>query len=290
MKACPGSRNRLTTFCRRLATMTDLAGKTAENLTLVRKNRPLVHNITNFVVMQFTANVLLACGASPVMAHAANEVEEMVDLADSLVLNIGTLTDDWVLTMIKAGRRANDLGKPIILDPVGAGATGLRTNSARALLAQTWVSVVRGNVSEILALTGGEYTTRGVDVDTGHCLDQVNEPARKLARELGTTLAITGVRDLVTDGHRTLLIEGGHPLMPFVTGSGCAATALIGAFHAVDKDPLSAAATALAFYGVAGESAGNRAEGPGTFALHLLDALYTLQPDEVEARSRITRG
>lgn len=268
--------------------MPELAGKVAENLRKIRESKPLIHNITNFVVMNTTANVLLACGASPVMAHANNEVEEMVDLASALVLNIGTLTDEWVITMIKAGRRASDLDKPIVLDPVGAGATALRTNAARAILFQTWISVVRGNASEILALADHESNTKGVD--SVHSVADAADEACTLARELGTTLALTGSTDLVTDGRRTLTIEGGHPLMTAVTGTGCSASALIGAFLSVDKDPVTAAATALAFFGVAGETAGAKAAGPGTFMIHLLDALYTLSPEEVEARSRISRG
>lgn len=268
--------------------MSALAGKTAENLSKIRETKPLIHNITNFVVMNFTANALLACGASPVMAHADNEVEEMVEHAGALVLNIGTLTDAWVSSMIKAGRRASELGKPIILDPVGAGATNLRTNAAKAILAQTWVSVIRGNASEILSLAGQHSAAKGVDA--ADSLADAALAAGALARELGTTLAITGEVDLVTDGRRTLTIEGGHSLMPYVTGTGCAATALVGAFHAVDKDPVSAAATALAFLGVAGETAGAKSSGPGSFMIHLLDALYTLSPDEAEARSRIRQS
>ncbi len=268
--------------------MSALAGKIAENLNKIRATQPLIHNITNFVVMNFTANVLLASGASPVMAHADNEVEEMVEHAGALVLNIGTLTDAWVGAMIRAGRKASELGKPIILDPVGAGATSLRTNAARAILAQTWVSVIRGNTSEILSLAGQDSITKGVDAT--HALTDVSETAPLLARELGTTLAVTGPIDLVTDGRRSLIIEGGHSLMPRITGTGCAATALVGAFHAVDKDPVSAAATALAFFAVAGETAGAQAQGPGSFVIHLLDALYSLSPEEVEARCRIRQG
>ncbi|WP_310601334.1 hydroxyethylthiazole kinase [Desulfobulbus sp.] len=268
--------------------MSALAGKAAENLKKIRDSKPLIHNITNFVAMDTTANVLLACGASPVMAHADNEVEEMVDLAGALVLNIGTLSDDWLITMIKAGRRASTLGKPIVLDPVGAGATALRTNAAKAILFQTWVSVVRGNASEILSLSGQDGSTRGVD--TTHSVADASDEAGRLARELGTTLALTGATDLVTDGRRTLTIEGGHRLMPYVTGTGCSASALVGAFLSVDNDPLTAAATALAYYAVAGEIAGTRAAGPGTFAIHLLDALYALRPDELEARCRIAPG
>jgi hydroxyethylthiazole kinase len=268
--------------------MSVLAGKTAENLIKIRANKPLIHNITNFVVMNYTANVLLACGASPVMAHAENEVEEMVAFAGTLVLNIGTLTDAWIGAMLKAGRKATALGKPIIFDPVGSGATTLRTNAARQILAETKVSVVRGNASEILSLAGQNSKTKGVE--SIHSVADAAATAGQLARELGTTLAITGPTDLVTDGKRIVTIEGGHSLMPFVTGTGCSATAIIGAFLAVDTDPVSAASTGLAFFGIAGEKAGTTATGPGTFMINLLDALYTLTPEEVARRCRISEG
>ena len=265
--------------------MSDLSQKAAENLRAIRLSKPLIHNITNFVVMNYTANALLACGASPVMAHAENEVEEMVAYAGSLVLNIGTLTDVWVAAMLKAGRRATTLGKPIILDPVGSGATRLRTETAKSILAWTKVSVVRGNASEILSLAGQGSATKGVD--STDSIEDAGRAAGLLARELGTTLAITGPTDIVTDGHRTLIIEGGHALMPYVTGTGCSATALVGAFHAVDPDPVSAAATALAFFGLAGERAGAQADGPGTFQIRLLDALYNLSPEDLAKGCRI---
>jgi hydroxyethylthiazole kinase len=265
--------------------MSQLSGKAAENLTAVRRIKPLIHNITNFVVMNPTANALLACGASPVMAHAENEVEDMAAFAGALVLNIGTLTDAWVASMLKAGRKATELGKPIVLDPVGAGATALRTQAAKAILAETRVGIVRGNASEILSLAGQHSSTKGVDAT-----DSIEDAARaagRLALELGTTLAITGPTDLVTDGRRTLVVEGGHALMPFVTGTGCTASALVGAFHAVDPDPVVAAATALAYFGLAGERAGARAEGPGSFQVHLLDALFAITPEELAAGCRI---
>lgn len=259
--------------------------KAADNLRALRQTKPLIHNITNFVVMNYTANALLACGASPVMAHAENEVEEMVAYAGALVLNIGTLTDLWVSSMLKAGRKATALGKPIILDPVGAGATELRTEAAKSILAWTKVSVVRGNASEILSLAGQNAATKGVD--STNSIEEAAKGAGALARELGTTLAITGPTDLVTDGHRTLVIEGGHSLMPYVTGTGCSATALVGAFHAVDPDPVSAAASALAFFGLAGERAGALADGPGSFQIHLLDALFNLTPEDLARECRI---
>lgn len=266
--------------------MLDWAGKTAENLRKIRENKPLIHNITNFVVMNYTANVLIAMGASPVMAHAENEVEEMVAFAGSLVLNIGTLNDRWVDAMVLAGKRATALGKPIILDPVGSGATGLRTAAAKRILTETTVSVVRGNASEVLSL--GVTHVGGKGVDAIHAVDDAEAVAKELAGTLGTVVAITGPVDLVTDGERVVRITGGHCLMPVVTGTGCSATAVIGAFLAVDPDALSAAATGLAFFGIAGEEAGGRSAGPGTFMINMLDALYTLSPEEVAGRCRFT--
>lgn len=266
--------------------MLDLVGRTAANIQKIRENKPLIHNITNFVVMNYTANVLLAMGASPVMAHAEGEVEEMVGFAGALVLNIGTLTDRWVDAMVLAGKKATALGKPIVLDPVGSGATAMRTAAAKRILAETKVSVVRGNASEILSLGTGQ--TGGKGVDSLHAVDDAGETARQLALALGTTVAITGPTDLVTDGKRVVRVTGGHHLMPVVTGTGCSATAIIGAFLAVDPDPLSAAATGLAFFGVAGERAGAAATGPGTFMINLLDALYCLTPDEVAGRCLFT--
>jgi len=257
----------------------------ARNLAAVRDKRPLVHNITNFVVMNFTANALLAMGASPVMAHAAGEVEEMVSLAGALVLNIGTLTEEWVESMIRAGRKAFACKIPVILDPVGSGATTLRTRSARRIIAETRPTVVRGNASEVLSLTDASSKTRGVD--SAHSVGAATAAARSLALELGATLAITGPEDLVTDGTRVIRITNGHPLMARVTGTGCAATVIIGAFLAVDPDPVGATATALAYFGLAGEVAARHAAAPGSFMIQMLDALYTITPEQLEEECRI---
>jgi len=265
--------------------MTEFGPKAAANLAALRENKPLIHNITNFVVMNYTANALLAMGASPVMAHAINEVEEMVSFAGALVLNIGTLTDDWVAAMIKAGKKATNLDTPIILDPVGSGATALRTAAAKKIIDQTRISVIRGNASEILSLRDENSKTKGVD--SIHSVDEAAATAAILARELGTTLAITGAVDLVTDGRRVVRVANGHRLMGFVTGTGCTATAAIGAFLSVDEDPLTAAATALAFFGVAGEIAAEAAAAPGSFMIQLLDALYTLTPATLAQRCSI---
>ncbi len=265
--------------------MANLSDKAAENLALVREKKPLIHNITNFVVMNYTANALLAMGASPVMAHARNEVEDMVSFAGALVLNIGTLTDEWIESMIKAGIKASAQGTPIILDPVGSGATPLRTNSARRIIDQSNISVIRGNASEILSLRHEESKTKGVD--SLHSVDEAADTARILAEELQTTLAITGPVDLVTDGRRIVRVSNGDPLMGFVTGTGCTATTVIGAFLAVDEDPLRAAATALAFFGLAGETAGKAATAPGSFMIQMQDALYNISPTELREGCKI---
>ena len=265
--------------------MTSLSDKAAENLAALREKKPLIHNITNFVVMNYTANALLAMGASPVMAHAQNEVEDMVSFAGALVLNIGTLTEDWIASMIKAGKKATALGKPIILDPVGSGATALRTNSAKKIIEAAAVSVIRGNASEILSLRHEGSGTKGVD--SVHSVDDAAETAKILAQALTTTLAITGPVDLVTDGRRVVRISNGHPLMGFVTGTGCAATATIGAFLAVDHDPVSATATALAYFGLAGEVAGQSASAPGSFMIQMLDALYNITPEMLKEGCKI---
>lgn len=267
--------------------MMNLSEKAAENLNLVREKKPLVHNITNFVVMNYTANVLLAMGASPVMAHSEDEVEEMVSLADALVLNIGTLTKTWISSMIKAGKRASELGTPVILDPVGSGATSLRTNSARKITRETDISVIRGNASEILSLSHDDSKTKGVD--SIHSVKEAAEPAKTLACELKTTLAITGPVDLITDGDRIIHVSNGHPLMSYVTGTGCAATSVIGAFSSVDGDPVSATATALAFFGLAGEVAGKKASAPGTFMTEMTDALYAITPEKLRIGCKISQ-
>ena len=265
--------------------MNDLNEKAAQTLTAIREKKPLIHNITNFVVMNYTANALLAMGASPVMAHAQNEVEDMVAFAGALVLNIGTLTDDWIHSMIKAGRKASELQTPIILDPVGSGATALRTDSAKKLIADTRVSVIRGNASEILSLRHAESKTKGVD--SIHSVDEAARTATVLAQELDTALAITGPVDLVTDGSRVLRIKNGHPLMGYVTGTGCTATVTIGAFLAVDDDPVSATATALAYFGLAGEVAAQNADAPGSFMIQMIDALYTITPEALAEGCKI---
>ncbi|MFH1033018.1 MAG: hydroxyethylthiazole kinase [Pseudomonadota bacterium] len=263
----------------------DMAEMAGQDLARLKQQKPLVHNITNLVVMNFTANALLAAGASPVMAHAHEEVEEMVALAGALVLNIGTLTPHWVQAMEIAGRKANELGIPVILDPVGAGATRLRTQSALRLLQQVRVSVVRGNASEVLSLARSGGGTKGVD--SVHGVDEAVEAAGLLARELGMVIAITGERDLITDGQSLWRVANGHALMGSITGMGCAATALMGAFLAVRPDPLAAAVGGLCFLGLAGQRAALASRGPGSFQVAFLDELMAIEPEALRAGALI---
>jgi len=265
-----------------------LAKKAADYLKKVREKKPLIHNITNFVVMNYTANALLACGASPVMAHAVEEVEEMVSLAGALVLNIGTLTPQWVDSMLRAGKKANIMKVPIVLDPVGSGATRLRTESATRLARDLSIQVVRGNASEVLSLAEKEARTRGVD--SLHSVEEAEGTAIALAKRLKTTLAITGKVDLITDGKRIVRVHNGHEMMGRVTGTGCTATVMIGAFLAVDPDSVEAATTALAYFGLAGEKAAAQTTTPGTYQIALLDALFSIDEEELRKGARIEVG
>lgn len=265
----------------------EMAGRAAENLKQVREKKPLIHNITNYVVMNYTANALLACGASPVMAHAIEEVEEMVSLAGALVLNIGTLSTHWIDAMVKAGRRANQLGIPVILDPVGSGATTMRTRTAKLLMDEVTIQVIRGNASEVLSLSPTTIGSSTKGVDSVHSVDEATGVAADLARKLKTILAITGPVDLITDGQKAYKVSNGHGMMGCVTGTGCTATALIGAFLAVDRKILEATTTALAYFGLAGEMAAIKAPGPGTFGIGMLDVLYNMNPEELSVGARI---
>jgi len=255
-------------------------------LRTLRERKPLVHQITNYVVMNETANATLAIGALPVMAHAREEVEEMVGLAGALVLNIGTLSSAWVEAMLMAGRAASERGIPIVLDPVGAGATTYRTETARRILDEVDVTVLRGNAGEVATLVGVEAEVRGVEsIAAG---SEPAELAASAARALGCVASVTGVVDHVSDGTRTLAVSNGHVLLASVTGTGCMASALTGCFLAAKPEaPAEAAAEALAAFGVAAEDAARDAKGPGSFHVGLYDALAALDPATLDARARI---
>jgi hydroxyethylthiazole kinase len=254
-----------------------------QTLRELRERKPLVHQITNYVVMNETANATLALGALPVMAHAPQEVEEMASVAGALVLNIGTLSEHWVDAMLLAGKAIDG---PIVLDPVGAGATRYRTETAKRLLDELDITVVRGNAAEIATLAGREAEIRGVESISA--TDSGRELAREAARLLGTVAAVTGPTDHVSDGERILAVSNGHELLGTVSGTGCMSTSVTGAFLAAKPDaPLEAAAEALAAFGVAGEDAARDARGPGTFHAGLYDALYNLDPTTLDERARI---
>lgn len=260
----------------------------AEHLVRLRQRRPLVHNITNYVAMDISANVLLAAGASPAMVHAVEEVEDFVQVSDALVLNIGTLSPSWVEAMHRASDRARALGKPIVLDPVGVGATPYRTKVA-AELARAGVTAVRANASEILALAGAtDAAPKGVD--SSHEVDEALDAAKQLASDLGAVVAVTGPDDRVTDGETVLRVGGGSSLMAQVTAMGCACTAMTAAFLAASEaetPPAQSVAHALAFFGVAGTQAHRVSSGPASFRAAFIDTLANLQPVDLERGAQI---
>jgi hydroxyethylthiazole kinase len=260
------------------------------DLEAVRARAPLVHSITNFVAMNFNANALLAVGASPVMAHAQEEVREMVGIAQALVLNIGTLEPAWVRAMQLALQAARARGIPIVLDPVGAGATPYRNAALAELLRTGAPSVVRGNASEIMSVAGLAAMTRGVD--SAASSDQAVDAARALARELGAVVCVSGADDHVVDASgRWATLSNGHPWMTRVTGVGCSASALVGAFAAVQPDAWRATVAAMACLGVVGEMAVERTQaaqaGVGRLQVELLDGLQLLDPQSFAARLKM---
>ena len=250
----------------------------------IRKGAPVVHNITNFVVMNTTANALLALGASPVMAHAQEEMADMVGIASALVINIGTLSGPWVQAMFKAAERARERGLPIVLDPVGAGATPYRTETARSLMEAFRPAILRGNASEIMAVCGDAVRTKGVDsTEASH---DALAAAQAIHETWGSVVCISGATDYIVGGPEVLRVANGHPMMTRVTGLGCTASALCGAFAAVGQDYARAAAQAMTVMGVAGELAAAGADGPGTLQVRFLDALYRLTEADLLQRIR----
>ena len=251
-----------------------------KDIETIRQTSPLIHNITNYVVMNNTANALLALGASPVMAHAEPEVEDMVNIAGALVINIGTLSDPWIKSMFKAAARAKERGIPIVLDPVGVGATEYRTSTARKLIHASSPSIIRGNGSEIMALCEEDVTTRGVDSTSSS--DLAIDSARILNREFGCVVCITGETDYIVSKDNVIPVKNGHAMMTRVTGLGCTASALCGAFAAVNPALEMAAAHAMAVMGIAGEIAAETAKGPASLQLNFIDTLYLLSETHIQ--------
>ncbi|QGH33070.1 hydroxyethylthiazole kinase [Gracilibacillus salitolerans] len=253
----------------------------------VRKQQPLIHNITNQVVMNFTANGLYAVGAAPVMAHAKEEVEEMAQIASALLLNIGTLTKEQVDAMVLAGKAANQAGVPVVLDPVGVGATTFRTDSAKRILQEVNVTCIRGNAGEIANLAGVGAQVRGVE---GSSDIDVQQLASLAFDTLQVPLAITGEKDVVIDKNEQVIISNGHPLLTKVTGAGCLLSAVIAAFLSVSDKVTDAISGALSYYGVAAENAAEKHQYPGSFQIAFLDQLFAVDGAEVNKKKRITRS
>ncbi|WP_100397916.1 hydroxyethylthiazole kinase [Bacillus sp. FJAT-44742] len=255
-------------------------------LSKMREEKPLIHNITNVVVTNFTANGLLALGASPVMAYAKEEVADMARIAGALVLNIGTLSAEEVEAMILAGNTANQQGVPIILDPVGAGATPYRTEASKRIVKELNLSLLRGNAAEVANVVGLDWKIKGVDAEEGE--GDILELAKEAARKLDTVVCVTGKEDVITDGEKTYIVNNGTAMFTKITGAGCLLSSVIGSFAAVEKDVLTAGAAALSAYGIAGEKAAQESEGPGSFQVAFLDQLYKITSKEVDSLASIS--
>ncbi|MGG0643956.1 hydroxyethylthiazole kinase [Sporosarcina gallistercoris] len=249
-------------------------------LTDLRHTNPLVHCITNIVVANFQANGLLALGASPIMADSLEEAADVAAISSCTLLNIGTLDPSTVDSMIVAGKSAVQHGRPLILDPVGAGATRFRQQTVDHLLDALEFTLIRGNAGEIAAIAGVSWNARGVDAGSGD--SDITDAAKRVARLNSCLVAVTGETDLVTDGERVIRITGGHEFMSLVTGSGCLLSAVMGAFLATsDGDSLQTAAESLAFYKKSGEIAAEQSFGPGDFAMNFLNTLHSLEPQDI---------
>jgi hydroxyethylthiazole kinase len=257
----------------------------SECLERVRRKTPLVHHLTNWVTIYDCANIVKVFGGSPVMAHAREEVADMAGIADALVLNIGTLTSDFVEAMIIAGRSANKKGIPVVLDVCGAGATPFRDRKCFEILDSISVSIIKGNSSEIARIAGESVSTKGVDASVVE--KDLVALAQDMASRRSCTVVVTGQEDIVADTGRALLVKNGHPMMANIVGTGCMAASVIGAFAAVEKDAVAASAAGLICYEVAAELAAEDATGPGSFKVRLFDAAFHLDVQTVERMERV---
>ena len=269
-----------------------MLGNCIEN---VRKNVPLVHNITNYVTVNDVANILLACGGSPIMSAEPEDVEDITSICGGLNINIGTLTKSSIEGMFRAGRKANELNHPILLDPVGAGASALRTNTAVQLMEQLKLTVIRGNISEIKTLALGSGTTKGVDADvadavTEETLDQAVQFVKQFAAKSGSIVAITGAIDLVSDGEKCYVIRNGRPEMGKITGTGCQLSGMMTAFVVANQERrLEAAAAAVCAMGLAGEIGWSHmapGDGNSTYRNRIIDAIYNMDGAALEKGAR----
>lgn len=261
-----------------------------ERLEKIRKKRPLIHNLTNTVVTNFTANGLLALGASPVMADSEEEAADMAKVADGVLLNLGTIYPRIVNAMVEAGKSANRRGIPVVMDPVGLGATPYRLQVFKEILQQVRVDILRGNAAEMANAVGEVLAIKGVDAEEISMEEKVRI-AERVARELGTVAVVTGREDVASNGIETYVIDNGHPLLTRVTGTGCLLGSVIAAFAAVEEDLLKAAVSALVVYGVAAERAVEEIgeERPGRFQIAFLDRLALLSEVEVLTYGKVAR-
>lgn len=269
-----------------------MLGSCLEN---VRKHAPLVHNITNYVTVNDVANILLACGGSPIMADDIQEVEDITAICGGLNINIGTLNQRTIPAMAAAGKKANALGHPVLLDPVGAGASALRTETAQMLLREVRFTVVRGNISEIKTLAAGSGTTKGVDADMADAVTEENLEAsvafaKAVAARFGCVAAITGAIDLVADGRTCYVIRNGRPEMGRITGTGCQLSGLATAYAVANPgNTLEAVAAAVASMGLAGETAWSHmlpADGNSTYRNRIIDAIYHMDGAALDRGAR----
>lgn len=254
-------------------------------LEKVRTQKPLVHHLTNWVTIYDCANIVKVFGASPVMAHAKEEVADMAGIASALVLNIGTLTTEFVEAMLLAARSANSRGIPVVLDVCGAGATKMRDDACFRILDEVRVDIIKGNASEIARIAGEDVHTKGVDSDGAE--KNLQELASILANERKCTVVITGAEDIIADEKRVVFVRNGHPMMASIVGTGCMAASVIGTFAAVEKDLVNASAAGLVCYEIAGELAAAEANGPGSFKVKLYDAVYNLDADTIDRMQKV---
>jgi hydroxyethylthiazole kinase len=254
-------------------------------LERIRKTKPLVHHITNWVTIYDCANVTRCIGALPVMAHAKEEAKDMTAIAQALVLNIGTLTPSLVNSMLLAARKANEKRIPVVLDAVGAGATRLRTDKAQELLSRVKIDIIKGNAGEIATLAGTKAQVKGVE--SVRVEGERKAIAKTLAKKYRATVVMTGKEDIVSDGRKTYVVANGHAMMGSIVGTGCMAASVIGAFAAVEKDYAKASAYALVCFGIAGEIAAKKIRGPGSFKERFYDELYNLDDITIGKMQRL---
>lgn len=269
----------------------EFIAQVGQGLAQLRQRKPLIHHITNYVTVNDCANSVLAIGASPIMADDLDEVADITGIASALVLNIGTLNARTVQSMLAAGKAANARRIPVVLDPVGAGASALRNQTTRQLLEEVKITILRGNISEIRFVAGLKASTKGVDASEADLNDTEDDQAiaTAVAKNFNCVTAITGVTDILSDGRRTLLIKNGSKLLSQVTGTGCMCTSLVGAFCGAGNEPLIAAAGGVLTMGVVGELAAETVglQGTGSFRTALLDEISRLTPETLSKRAKI---